>query len=753
MHRKDDGARPEKAVSEAPGVTPGVPLGEEESTPSHVGVSPRSDTAPPRSAHSGEVRVNDPRQDVRVTERSGEVPSAVVRAVELPTDPHVHGLSEDPIDAIEEVSIASIEQGPINDPSSLKRQRIELAEVSEEVDLLSRSGDSSEARDGRPMSVTEGDRPFSGGPPPVPEPSNSGERGSVEAFPAVSLQDQRIGAILTGRYRIEKLIGKGGMGRVYLATQFPLNRPVAVKILNPEFQKKDPQFVRRFFLEASTAARLTHPNTITVFDYGESETGELFIVMEYLKGRPLSKAITAEAPFPAERTLHVAIQICRALREAHQKGIIHRDLKPGNILLLEEGDDADFVKVLDFGLVKLFTPTGQSGMGTEPLTPGPQLEQVGDLTRAGMFLGSPKYMSPEQIQGTPLDPRTDIYSLGVLMFQMIAGKPPYSGATSVEVIYKHVNHPVPWIAEIAPGIEVSDELEKVIRQCLSKQRDERFASMGDLLSRLKDVRRLLTGVSSADLGGSIPHANISVSESMAPLDVSGSASLSASRRPQTRPTSGSQSGSVGLSKPRVIDAPSLVPSRPTAPSPSSPASRAVIPPPNPASAFVDISDDLTPSGMVRQRAEAARRDGGGRMLKLAPILAGGALIVALGVLGYVYTLAPHRAEVSPGDSVERLGARISEVRVTFASTPEGAEVFDEGKRLGTTPFVHTYAANEAGDRPRKFVFKLSGFADEVIAEKLEAASVKIHARMRADTAGAVEPGKKGSESEYKENPY
>src|SRR6185503_14695104 len=141
----------------------------------------------------------------------------------------------------------------------------------------------------------------------------------------------------------------------------------------------------------------------------------------------------------------------------------------------EEGDDADFVKVLDFGLVKLFTPPKKDA---EPLTPGPVEEpEPGELTRAGMFLGSPKYMSPEQIQGMPLDPRTDIYSLGVLMFQMIAGKPPFSGSTSVEVIYKHVNQPVPRIKEITPTVEVPEEMEAVIKQCLSKNREHRFASM------------------------------------------------------------------------------------------------------------------------------------------------------------------------------------------------------------------------------------------------------------------------------------
>lgn len=321
---------------------------------------------------------------------------------------------------------------------------------------------------------------------------HSGSAGPTARF------DPWIGKSLLERYRLERLIGKGGMGRVYRATQIPLNRPVAVKILSAEFQRKDPQFVRRFYLEAASAARLTHPHTITVFDYGEAEGGQLFIVMEHLKGRSLSKALAQDGPFSALRTLHVAIQICRALREAHAKGIIHRDLKPGNIMLLTEGDDADFVKVLDFGLVKLFVPAG-GAPPRSPTDPGvlQDPEDEGDLTGSGIFLGSPKYMSPEQIQGHPLDPRTDIYSLGVIMYQMLTGRAPYSGASSVEVIYRHVNDPVPDASAFGAGVPT--ELTELVRRCLAKAPEDRHASMADLLIRLKDVRRAISGAT-GDLG-------------------------------------------------------------------------------------------------------------------------------------------------------------------------------------------------------------------------------------------------------------
>jgi serine/threonine-protein kinase len=576
----------------------------------------------------------------------------------------------------------------------------------------------------RGLRETDPDRPIR--PPPLP--AGGSDDSSPKSFAPVSMTDPRIGETLNGRYRLEKLIGKGGMGRVYRATQFPLNRPVALKILNPEFQKKDPQFVRRFYLEASTAARLTHPNTITVFDYGEAESGELFIVMEYLRGRPLSRIITSDGPFHFERVLHIAIQIARALREAHTKGIIHRDLKPGNIMLLEEGDDADFVKVLDFGLVKLFTP---HKAGTpEPVTPSiNEGEEPGELTRAGMFLGSPKYMSPEQIQGTSLDPRTDIYSLGVLMFQMCAGKPPFGGSTSVEVIYKHVNHPVPRIREITPNAEIPEELEEVIRQCLAKNREQRFAGMSELLVRLKDVRRLLTGASGAsELGVSLAELQESSRPSV----------IHAARNPLEKGPGTSQSGGISMRpQTRPLTGPIQIPANPRGSMPPMKTPMPVAPTPVKEVAFQDLGDD-TPSALVRGSSKAASA----RLNKIAPMAAGGALVLVLGVGAYVFSAnnARENEELSGGAAQPA----IVESKVAFQSAPAGAEVYENGRLLGTTPFTKGLVAS---DRERKFVFKLEGFLDEVVEEKLEAASVKIQARMKPA------PSDDPEDDTYKDNPY
>ena len=204
--------------------------------------------------------------------------------------------------------------------------------------------------------------------------------------------DPLIGRVVNDRYRIVEQIGHGGMGRVYKAQQSPLDRVVALKVLGAGHDR-DPNFYKRFFLEASVTAKLTHPNTITLYDYGRTDDGIFFIAMEYLAGRTLSAAMQQDGPLAQERVIHVAQQICRSLREAHALGIIHRDLKPANVMLLRQHDDHDFVKVLDFGLVKFFS--GEN-----------QVEN--DITNAGTFMGSPHYIAPEQARNQNPDQRCDI---------------------------------------------------------------------------------------------------------------------------------------------------------------------------------------------------------------------------------------------------------------------------------------------------------------------------------------------------------
>lgn len=315
--------------------------------------------------------------------------------------------------------------------------------------------------------------PFVPATPAPLAPSLSGS-GSSSQRPG---EDPWIGRMLANRYAVERVIAAGGMGRVYLATQMPLGRPVAIKVVRTEIQGSRQQFLRRFFLEASACARLTHPNIITIHDYGEAEDGNVFMAMEYLDGRSLDKEIKDTAPMTPERALHITIQVSRALREAHGKGIIHRDLKPQNVMLMEQGDERDFVKVLDFGLVKMLSSEEEKAEA--------------ELTRAGVLLGSPNYMSPEQILGGTLDHRSDIYSLGVVLFKMLAGKNPFTRDAETDVIYKHVYHPAPTLASL--GIVVPPVVEALVAKCLAKKASDRFASCKELVIALKDARREVMG--------------------------------------------------------------------------------------------------------------------------------------------------------------------------------------------------------------------------------------------------------------------
>jgi serine/threonine-protein kinase len=330
--------------------------------------------------------------------------------------------------------------------------------------------------------------------------------------------DPLIGKTINERFKVVALIARGGMGKVYRAEQAPLGRVCALKVLNPNYAgDNDPEFHKRFFLEASTASKLTHPNTVTIFDYGRDEE-TYYIAMEYLEGRTLHRAIREEAPFDEERASHIARQICRALREAHSINVIHRDLKPANIYLVDHADEADFVKVLDFGLVKNVEGNAE------------------ELTQAGLFMGSPKYMSPEQIRGDRIDARTDIYSLGIVLYEMVTGKVPFDRANSVNTLMAHVNEAPPALRDINPHCRISPVLEEIIFKCIAKNPAERFSSMDELLAVLKKSGPgALSGTLMASSTGQFSAVN-PTSEPSSPL------SSPSNNPPGATPASISQSG-------------------------------------------------------------------------------------------------------------------------------------------------------------------------------------------------------------------
>ena len=314
--------------------------------------------------------------------------------------------------------------------------------------------------------------------------------------------DPLIGRVIADRFKITSLIARGGMGKVYLAEQAPLGRKCAVKVLNPNYNgDADPEFHRRFTREASITSKITHPNSVTIFDYGKTDDDIYFMAMEYLEGQTLHMALRECGVMSELRVGRITSQICRALREAHKLGVIHRDLKPANIFLTRPNarlsvdasgavppateEDEDFVKVLDFGLVKHLSERPEE-----------------QLTQTGLFMGSPKYMAPEQIQGGHVDERTDIYSLGIIMYEMLAGKVPFERATSVNILMAHVGEPPPPMRAVNPNLVCSPAFEEIVMSCIAKDPKARISSMDALLQAI----RLAHGGS---LTGQIQAVNIS----------------------------------------------------------------------------------------------------------------------------------------------------------------------------------------------------------------------------------------------------
>jgi serine/threonine-protein kinase len=321
------------------------------------------------------------------------------------------------------------------------------------------------------------------------------DRASAALSKGTATTDPLVGRVIGGRFKVIALIARGGMGKVYRAEQAPLGRICALKVLNAAYAgEHDPEFHKRFFLEASVASKLTHPNTVTIFDYGRTEDDVYYMAMEYLEGYTLHRAIREAGFLPEGRAVHIARQICRALREAHSLGVIHRDLKPANIFLTLHGDEADFVRILDFGLVKNVVEIGE------------------DLTQTGMFMGSPKYMAPEQIRGVRVDARTDIYSLGIMLYEMLTGRVPFDRPNSVNILMAHVHEAAPTMREMNPAISVSRALEETVAACMEKDPARRLRSMDEVLTSLRRCGDPETSIAPA-ISGLEPTERASLSNS------------------------------------------------------------------------------------------------------------------------------------------------------------------------------------------------------------------------------------------------
>ena len=284
-------------------------------------------------------------------------------------------------------------------------------------------------------------------------------------------RDEDTGTIVAGRYRVKRLIARGGMAVVYLAEHIQLNREVALKVLRPPADAEDPKsFEDRFQLEAQTLAQLDHPNIVTLHDYGETEDGRFYLAMEYVGGPRISQLLR-KGPMEPQRVLDLTEQVCNAISYAHKKGIIHRDLKPSNLLIREDEDGNEQVKVVDFGLVKLIS-TDQA------------------ITRAGLIVGSPHCMAPEQVRGQDVDVRTDIYAIGVMMFRGVTGQYPFHGSNPSATMIAHINEALPPLSTVMPDLMLPQGFERMVRRCLEKRPGARFQTADDLLEEIQLCKQI-----------------------------------------------------------------------------------------------------------------------------------------------------------------------------------------------------------------------------------------------------------------------
>ncbi len=295
------------------------------------------------------------------------------------------------------------------------------------------------------------------------------------------------GTVLAERYELVDVIGRGGFGTVWRAQQLNMRREVAIKILPQRFINVE-DVVERFKREAMLASRLRHPNTITLHDYGEHE-GLLYIVMEILTGEDLADLLQRDGRLPQDRIIHISRQVLKSLAEAHEQHIVHRDLKPENIFLSVVGDDRDHVKVLDFGIAKLAQPTAEDAVD----------ENDRRLTMSGSTVGTPTYMSPEQAAGEEVDGLTDLYALGISMYEMACGRPPFHNKDPVKVMRAQLFEPVPPMRDksLQGGV-----LDRVIQKALAKEREQRFQSAHDMLLALAGepvARPVIQGIPAAGL--------------------------------------------------------------------------------------------------------------------------------------------------------------------------------------------------------------------------------------------------------------
>ena len=292
-----------------------------------------------------------------------------------------------------------------------------------------------------------------------------------------------VGVTLDGRYRLDAVLGEGGMGSVFRATQLAMDRKVAVKLLKPHLTS-DEAALQRFAREARATLKVDSPHAVKILDFGVTPLGDYYMVLEYLDGRTVQRELEIDGPFAPKRVAHIARHALHALGTAHSQGLIHRDVKPDNLLLMRVGSDADYTKILDFGVAKLMQGAASDRS---------QLA----LTAAGMVFGTPEFMSPEQACGQELDVRSDLYSLAVTMFVMLTGTTMFEGKTAIEWLTHHARTPAPRLAMARPELAPYGELDDLLQRCLAKPREQRPKTAEEMAALIAAIEPTLNNTPSS----------------------------------------------------------------------------------------------------------------------------------------------------------------------------------------------------------------------------------------------------------------
>jgi serine/threonine-protein kinase len=524
-----------------------------------------------------------------------------------------------------------------------------------------------------------------------------GEEGRSVDASASGGPDPLIGQVINGKFRIHRAIARGGMGRIYYATQVPFERPVALKVVQADtVNEEESQFLKRFLQEASILAKLQHPNVVMLFDYGRIEQSSVeryFIAMEYLDGETLASRFKARGALSTAELLVLVRQIMRGLREAHSRGIVHRDLKPSNILLVKESDGGDLVKLVDFGIGKVI----QRNAVAE------------DLTQEGVMVGTPRYMAPEQFDGT-VSPASDIYALGTIMYQALTGTLPFRGTTLAEFMVAKFAHAIPRIREVNPHSDAPDSLEAVIMGMLARGAHER-PGLDALAMQLGAVEEEVFGTPHSmrrNLTGSGPQLSLSPSMRVprGPTPASGVVNAQNSLVPPTMVLPSERSGvgnAVALAAMGLTPRPMSTSARPE-------------PPARPKTPVLGVAISL---GVLVALAAGA----GWYATSHATTRAADAHADAT------------TAQAAQAGSAAQAGAKPAATAASFTfeidSTPRGATVSEGDHVLGETPLEVTIERASVASGPRTFTVKKDGYIHATVTQGPSDADTKTMVALAA----------------------